>query len=139
MADPTRDFLNRQCRIYREIANIAAVHRSIPALRFGRMYMREISGNGRDFGRPIAHPCTLAFSRMLAGQEVVVAYNTSTTQARADFVCVDARLQRDGGDFKFIYGGAGTVPVQKHPDPNNGTRSLRIELQPMQFAILTQV
>lgn len=138
MADPARDFLNPQCRIYREIANIAAVHRTIPALRFGRMYMREISGNGRDFGRPIAHPCTLAFSRMLAGQEVVVAYNTSTTQARADFVCVDARLQRDGGDFTFIYGGAGTVPVQKHPDPNNGTRSLQIPLQPMQFVILVR-
>jgi alpha-amylase len=138
LADPSRDFLNTNCGIYQEIAKIAAIHRTNPALRFGRMYMRDISGNGRDFGRPQGHPCTLAFSRMLSDQEVVVAYNTSTSDERNDFVCVDARLQRDRANFKFVSGGSGMVPVHRHPDPNNPTRALQLKLKPMQFAVLAQ-
>jgi glycosidase len=141
MFDPAnagRDFMNKGCRIYQEIAKLAKLHRETPALRFGRMYMRDVSGDGRGFGPPQGQPCTLAFSRMLADQEVVIAYNTSTTQARTDFVCVDANLQRTRANFRFVYGGAGTVPVRQHPDANNPTRSLQLTLQPMQFVILAQ-
>jgi glycosidase len=41
-----RSLLNPQCRIYREIARLAAVMRAQQALRFGRMYYRQISGDG---------------------------------------------------------------------------------------------
>ena len=50
----------------------------------------QVSGNGRDFGLPQSHPCTLAFSRLLAQDEVLVAYNTFTTEVREDCVVVDA-------------------------------------------------
>jgi hypothetical protein len=47
-----RSLLNTQCRIYQEIAKIAAVMRVQEPLRFGRMYYREISGDGQHFGLP---------------------------------------------------------------------------------------
>src|SRR4029450_647313 len=37
---------------YREVARILAVRRAIPALRRGRQYLREISGDGVNFGLP---------------------------------------------------------------------------------------
>ena len=46
-------------------------------LRFGRMYYREISGDGIDFGLPFGTTYTLAFSRLLYPREVLVAYNIS--------------------------------------------------------------
>lgn len=99
------------------------------------MYFREISGNGRDFGLPQGQPCTLAFSRILAGEEVLIAYNTSTTKRRNDFVIVDSAIHnKPGHNMKFIYGKLGTLPVQKHAD--NESHFIQLELEPMQFVIL---
>lgn len=104
--------LNPQCRIYREIAKIAAQFRACPELRFGRIYFREISGNGEDFGAPLGQPCTLAFSRLLAGSEVLVVYNTSSTDNRSDFVIVDRNIQAGRAAMQVLYrtGGMAVKP-----------------------------
>lgn len=133
--DAGLDYLNPECRIYQETAKIAAINRARPALRFGRMYMREVSGNGRDFGLPQGQPSTVAFSRVLADQEVLVVYNTSTTERRNDCVLVDSTIQK-GRAMRFVYGGEGEVPVQAHGDPWNHSRFVRLDLAPMQFSIL---
>jgi glycosidase len=134
--DPSRDLLNTNTRIYQEIAKIAKVNQQHPALRFGRMYFREISGNGRDFGLPQNQPCTLAFSRILADDEILVAYNTSANETRKDFVIVDSMLHKAGDKMKYLYGREGEVTVQKHPDPCNGSVFVQLELGPMEFVIL---
>jgi hypothetical protein len=100
------------------------------------MYFREISGNGRDFGLPQGQPCTLAFSRMLAGQEVLIAYNTSFDRRRNDFAIVDSGIHQAGDSMKFLYGKDGTATVQKHPDSGNNSLFVQLELEPMQFVIL---
>jgi alpha-amylase len=140
--DPTRDDLDRECRIYRGIAAIARIHHQQPALRFGRMYFRETSSDGRRFTMPHEHPCTIAFSRMIADDEVLVAINTSTTARRAEHVIVDAHRRRPGDRMRFLYRSAaagpdlGDLPVLRHPDAGNGSRFVRLELEPMEIAIL---
>jgi glycosidase len=136
--DPAVSFHNRESRIYREIASIARVNREQPALRFGRMYFREVSGNGFDFGLPETHPCTLAFARLLGKEEVLVAYNSSVSEARSDFVVVDADTTRPAEAFRFLYGGTGEIPILRHQDPGNRTRFVRLNLEPMQLVILTR-
>jgi glycosidase len=133
--DDRRDLLNPECRIYREIAAIARANRAQPALRFGRMYFREISADGLSFGMPQGQPCTLAFSRVLAEQEAVVAYNTSIDQRRCDCVIVDGSLH-PSGRMRYVYGGEGEVVVERHSDPRNAARFVRLDLAPMQFVIL---
>ena len=44
LQDQTRNYLNPACTIYQEIAKIARISQQIEALRFGRMYFRQISG-----------------------------------------------------------------------------------------------
>jgi alpha-amylase len=138
LTDPHRNYLNQDCEIYKNIAKIANIFKDNPALRFGRMYFREISGNGRDFGLPWGQPCTLAFARILDDQEILIAYNTSTTEKRRDFVIVDSNIHKNLRPLKFLYGAAGNVPIQKHPDPANTTLFTQLELEPMQFVILTK-
>jgi alpha-amylase len=113
-------------------AAIARVQRQVPALRFGRMYFREVSEDGREFRLPERHPTTLAFSRILGQSEVLVAYNTSTDRARSELVIVDAALEPPR--FRFLLGGEGTVPVLSHSE--SGPRFVRLDLGPMQFAVL---
>lgn len=136
LADNSSNLLNPDCAIYREIEKIAKLNKELEALRFGRMYFREISGNGVDFGLPQGQPCTLAFSRILADQEVLVAYNTSTTESRSDFVVVDNTIQKAGAHMDFLYGGNGPVEIKSHKDPGNQSLFLKLDLKPMQFVIL---
>jgi alpha-amylase len=127
-----KSLLNTQCRIYQEIAKIADVMRSQEPLRFGRMYYRQISGNDQNFGFPFGSAYTLAFSRILYPQEVLVAYNVSD-QARHDAIVVDSALHPEPATMSYLYGGVGTVPVQTAAD---GTRYIHLDLTPHQFAIL---
>ncbi len=64
-ATPGRNLLNTNCTIYQEINKIAGVMRTNEPLRFGRMYFRQISGDGENFGFPFGTTYTLAFSRIL--------------------------------------------------------------------------
>jgi alpha-amylase len=49
---------------------------------------------------------------------------------------VDSNLQKKGGEMKFLYGKKDTVPILSHPDPNNPSLFVKLELEPMQFVIL---
>jgi alpha-amylase len=127
-----RNLLNTDCRIYKEISAIAAVMRSSQPLRFGRMYFRQISGDGVHFGFPFGNTYTLAFSRLLYGREMLVAYNVSG-DARADCVVVDASLHQPGDRMTYLYGGNGSLAVEQAPD---GTHFVRLNLGGWKFAIL---
>jgi glycosidase len=129
---PGRNLLNTDCKIYKEIARIAEVMRTTEHLRFGRMYYRQISGNDIDFGFPFGTTYTLAFSRVLYGSEVLVAYNISDTP-RSDSVIVDASFHNAGDTMTFLYPKAGTVTIQVAP---NGARFVKVPLAPHEFVIL---
>lgn len=127
-----KNLLNPNCRIYQQITAIAQVMRNQEALRFGRMYYRQISGDGQDFGFPYGSTYTLAFSRMLYSREILVAYNVSS-QPRNDFVIVDSTLHPDGSTMQFLYGGAGSTPARTAAD---GSRYVQLNLPPFGFVIL---
>jgi glycosidase len=131
-ATTSQNLLNPNCTIYKEISKIAEVIRTTEPLRFGRMYYRQISGNGRDFGLPFGTNYTLAFSRITYGREVLVAYNVSN-HGRNDFVIVDASIHKKGDTMKFLYGNLGSVIVQESSD---GALYIQLNLNSHQFVIL---
>src|SRR6266487_1833824 len=121
---PGANLLNTGCRIYKEIAKIAQVTQTTAPLRYGRMYFRQISGDGVHFGFPFGFSYTLAFSRILYGREVLVAYNVAG-QPRNDRVIVDASLHQPGDTLRYLYGNSGKVPVERAPD---GSMFVRVPL-----------
>lgn len=129
---PGVNALNTNCHLFVEIAKIADIMRNHEPLRFGRMYYRQISGDGQHFGLPYGTDYTLAFSRLLYGQEVLVAYNVSANP-RTDYIVVDAFLHPDGSTITYLYGGAGPVGVKVAGD---GTHHVQLNLAGHQFAIL---
>ena len=88
-------FFNPDHPIYKSIAGIAGIRKQEPALRYGRQYFREISGNGMDFGHPVDLKCTLAYSRILDSAEILIAMNLGD-KPRSDFVTVDLHLSAAG-------------------------------------------
>jgi glycosidase len=65
--------------VYGAIQALARLRRSEPPLAYGRLYFREVSGNGTDFGVSFGPGGVVAFSRILVDREVVVAANTGRT------------------------------------------------------------
>jgi alpha-amylase len=128
--------MNTECRIYKEIARIAAQVRAQPPLRFGRMYFRQISGDGQSFGLPFGTSYTLAFSRLLYGSEVLFAYNVSNT-TRTDFVVVDADLRPHESTMNVLCrtGIGPTTPITVRT-ASNGTRNVPLTLAPHEVMIL---
>jgi alpha-amylase len=129
---PGANLLNTTCRIYKEIAKLADVMQTTAPLRFGRMYFRQISGDGVHFGLPFGFDYTLAFSRILYGREVLIAYNVSGQQ-RNDGIIVDASLHKPGDTLRYLYGNSGSVPVERAPD---GSLFVRVPLRSHQFTVL---
>jgi len=94
-------FFNPEHPLYRSISEIADIRKKEPALRYGRQYFREISGDGQNFGHPIDGKCTLAYSRILDDAEVLVAMNLDS-EPREDFVTVDRNLAPEGKKMRNL-------------------------------------
>jgi glycosidase len=96
---------------YRAIQGISAVRTSEPALRYGRQYFRQLSGNGKDFSVSPFTPGVIAFSRILDAAEVLVVANTSDQSAFQGEAIVDADLNKADGSFRVLFSNFGNAVV----------------------------
>jgi glycosidase len=126
-----RHFFNPDHEIYRGVQKVAALRAREPALRYGRQYFREISGNGIDFGHPIDGRCTLAYSRILDTEEVLVAMNL-TSQPREDWVTVDNKLSAAGYQMRDLLDAQRRVGIEAAA----GRACVRVALPAHGLAIL---
>ncbi len=128
-----RHFFRPSNPIYKSVARTAAIRRNEPALRYGRQYFREISGNGLDFGYPIDGKCTLAYSRILDDSEVLIALNLDAAPRR-DYVTVDASLSPAGVTLTNLL----DPKVQLNVEARAGRSTVRIPLAAHSMVILGQ-
>lgn len=81
------------------------------ALRRGRQYLREISGDGMVFGYPHKlgggeggrMKSIIAWSRIFDGVEILCAMNTDVEVERSVWVTVDSAIHADGFLLKQIF------------------------------------
>ncbi|CAG5017863.1 Alpha-amylase [Dyadobacter sp. CECT 9275] len=135
LEDPKVNALNKSCRIYQQIAALARLRKENAALRFGRMYMRKLSVDGKNFMLPTFEKCLLAFSRVLYDEEIVVAYNSSQDEYDEEYIRVDPLLNPQGSSLNFIYGQHGSVNVLLNEEGNK--HFIKLKLEPGQFVVLT--
>jgi hypothetical protein len=139
---------NQSAFFYQEISKIASVRAGCDALRYGRLYFRHVSGNGKDFGYPKGTGGIIAFSRILFEQEVVVVANTHPRQAFSGFVLMDLDINRTTLEYGILYSNFGSQGSalarndQAYFWDNDAYRSsgltamLPVELVPMEVQIL---
>lgn len=124
-------FFNPGNRIYVKIAEIASIRQREPAIRYGRQYFREISGNGVDFGFPVDGCCTLAYSRILDDTEILIALNLDSN-TRNDSITVDKNLTPEGRKLQNLLNPASHYTVQTI----NNRHFVNVKLSPYEMAIL---
>ena len=122
--------------IYRHIRDLTRLRADNPALRFGRQYFRECSGNGIDFGYSPYPGGVLAFSRILNDREVLVAANASPVQPAQVHVVVDSNLHPPGKTWTVLFS-THSQPQAPMPTSTRGAlRTLQLKLAPMEAQVL---
>ena len=137
---------------YKAIQELSRIRAEQPALRYGRMYFRPLSGDGIRFSVSPFAPGVLAFSRILNNQEVLVLANTSTQNAFAGQVLVDWFLNKEGEQLRVLNNPAAAPvlvktlhsdqPLQIHEINGRVTHGpakiISVRLQPMEVQILAK-
>jgi len=139
--DPTSTY-------YVELQKIVKVRMNEPAIRYGRLYFREVSGNGRDFGVSTGPQGIIAFSRVLSNREVVIIANTNGSQGFTGDVLVDIDINRANTTLNIAYSNKqktgsqttkiapGTVYSGGSPGPTALVASLPVSLDAWEVQIL---
>lgn len=101
--------------IYQGIAALAKVRSQLAPLRYGDQFFREVSDDGQSFGYPQTGQYLLAYSRVLADQEVLVVLNLDPS-ARTQCISLDANLSPPGTRLTDALGNLGSVRVKQAAD-----------------------
>ena len=136
--------------LFRQIQALTMLRRREPALRYGRLYFRRLSENCKDFGFSYGAGGIVAFSRILAGREVLVIANTGAEHAFQGYVQVDANLNRQPQTYLCAHsntddlqpGQVVLIPAANLYDNDvivmtEDSAAIYVELAPMEVKILT--
>jgi glycosidase len=135
---------------YQAIQQLSAIRASQPALRYGRLYFRPLSGDQVHFGVSSFAPGVLAFSRILNNQEIVVVANMNTQGGFQGHVLIDRFLHQEGDSFGVLNNPAATPPGKvvlrsnlEIQEVGGGISSgpaqmIQVNLQPMEVQILAK-
>ncbi|WP_417909404.1 alpha-amylase family glycosyl hydrolase [Candidatus Electronema sp. PJ] len=141
---------DRNHRFYKAIQELSRIRDEQPALRYGRLYFRQLSGDGVRFGVSPFAPGVLAFSRILNDQEVLVLANTSTQDEFNGYVLVDWHLHKNGDQLRVLNNPAAPAPgpvktgsgLEIHEVDGGITsgpaRMINVRLKPMEVQILAK-
>lgn len=144
------DAFNTNHPFYKAIQRLSEIRNAEPALRYGRLYFRPISGDGIIFGASPFAPGVLAFSRILNNREVLVVANANTQKDFRGHVLVDLFIHDDGDRFRILNDSSAPAPglietrsgLEIHEIDGGVTtgpaRMIRVSLRPMEVQILAK-
>lgn len=124
------EFFNTEHPIYKAIANVCRVRAQHPVLRYGRQYVRSISGDGEHFGMPIDGKATLGYSRVLSYTEMIIVMNLDRDD-RNDWIEVDKYLTPSGTKLVDLLAPGEPLTVEM----NGEFASVRVALKGRQVKI----
>jgi glycosidase len=138
-----RHFFNEDGDLYQALAALIDLRKKLLPLRRGRQALHHISGDGVTFGLPHGlgerMRSLVAWSRLFADQEVLVALNTDEAHPVTAYTTVAPTFRLEGDQFHRIFWYA---PKRCEPPPTSltverrsGALAVRMTLPPAGFAI----
>jgi glycosidase len=131
-------FFNQDSVGYQAVKEVAKLRKAEIALRKGRQYLREISGDGKNFGYPTAWngsmKSVVAWSRVFDGEEIVCALCTDDQNEHTAYVTLDAGIQAVGKQVTFLYP-AEWKGVQPIVEDHSGRKVVLLTVPPAGFVI----
>jgi glycosidase len=139
-----RHFFDESDGLFIELGTIMKLREEKLVLRRGRQYLREISGDGINFGLPTKLGermlTVVAWSRILDKSEMVLAVNTDPDNARTAWVLVDAGLHPAGSRLTCVYsmrhGDEGAVLTVQQKGVAGDVAAIEVEVPAAGFVVL---
>jgi glycosidase len=133
-------FFDEQGMVYRQFAQVLALRKQKIALRRGRQYLREISGDGQNFGLPMVlgdrMRSVVPWSRSFDDQDLLLAINTDADQPRTAWVDLETNTYPAGRVLKCLYASDPTHTGQQLVVENAGDRrAIRLTVPPAGFVL----
>jgi glycosidase len=139
-----RHFFNEGGELYRALAALADLRKKLLPLRRGRQALHHISGDGAHYGLPHSMGdrvrSLVAWSRLFADQEVLVALNTDEAQPVTAYSTVAPTFRVEGDQFHRIFwyapkAGSPPPPESLTVERKGESLAVRITLPPAGFGI----
>ncbi|MCI0461061.1 MAG: hypothetical protein L0Z62_29280 [Gemmataceae bacterium] len=138
-----RHFFNEDGELYRALAALIDLRKKLLPLRRGRQILHQISADGVHFGEPRRlgdrMRSLVAWSRLFADQELLVALSTDEAQPVTAYSTVAPIFRVEGDQFQLIFWYA-PKPVPPPPssltvERQGGLLTVRMTLPPAGFAM----
>jgi len=121
---------------FRMLQALLRLRRETPSLKYGRYYFRQVSGDGTTFGWPMEQGGVVAFSRILADQEVLVVACPNPFQPWSGWVEVDADLAPGTASWAVAFSSLGNgFPATSQALPS-GRCALRLALASNELVVM---
>ena len=134
-----RHFFDETNGLYQEIARLLAFRKTHLTLRRGRQYLRQISGNGTDFGFPVLlngpMRSVVAWSRIFNQTELLCAINTHPDQPSTAWVTVDDSLHQTGDKFERLFTTDAAVGAAQTPVEARNGKAIALTLPAAGFVV----
>jgi glycosidase len=123
-------FFDEDTKLYKAISRLAELRRNSIALRRGRQYMHDISGDGLHFGPPAKFGDRLqtlvAWSRVMADNELLVVFNTDEVERHEVYSTLNPNLRREGDELRLLLSYTPELGVEPVESPSHALPTLKV-------------
>jgi len=124
-------FFNEDTQLFKAFSKLAELRRNFVALRRGRQYLHDISGDGENFGPPVKLGdrllAVVAWSRVMADHELLTVFNTDELQKHEMYVALNPNLRREGEELRLLFSYTPELGVEPLGTPRYALPKLRVE------------
>jgi glycosidase len=124
-------FFDEDAPLFRAVSKLCALRRTWIALRRGRQYVHEISGDGIHFGPPVKFGDRLhtlvSWSRVVADHEMLIVFNTDEINPHELYSTLNPNLRMVGEELRLLFSYTPEAGVESLESPRHALPALRVE------------
>lgn len=124
-------FFDEDAPLFEAFSKLCALRHEWIALRRGRQYVHEISGDGVHFGPPVKFGDRLhtlvSWSRVVADHEMLVVFNTDEINAHELYSTLNPNLRTEGDELRLLFSYTPESGVEQLESPGYAFPRLRVE------------
>jgi glycosidase len=124
-------FFDEDAPLFQALSKLCALRHKWIALRRGRQYVHEISGDGARFGPPVKFGDRLrtlvSWSRVVADHEMLIVFNTDEINTREIYSTLNPNLRTEGDELRLLFSYTPESGVEPLESPRHALPRLQVE------------
>jgi glycosidase len=124
-------FFDEDAPLFKALSKLCELRHEWIALRRGRQYVHEISGDGEHFGPPVKFGDRLhtlvSWSRVVAHHEMLVVFNTDEINTHELYSTLNPNLRTEGDELRLLFSYTPESGLEPLDSPRYALPRLKVE------------